>query len=139
MRAGESGPRSVDAYIAGFPPEVRDVLKEIRRTIRKAAPDAEEKISYMMPAIFLEGPLVYYAAFKNHIGFFPTSTGVQAFKSELAAYGTSKGTVRFPLGTRIPYGLITRIVKFRVRENRARAAAGQRKKLGRREAEVGAQ
>ena len=128
MKPGKSAPASVDAYIAGFPPEVRAVLRKMRATIRKAAPDAEEKISYMMPAIFLEGPLVYYAAFKNHIGFFPTSTGVKAFKSELAAYETSKGTVRFPLDKPLPLGLIARVVKFRVKENRSRAAAKQRTK-----------
>lgn len=128
MKPGKSAPASVDAYIAGFKPEVRAVLRKMRATIRKAAPDAEEKISYMMPAIFLEGPLVYYAAFKNHIGFFPTSMGVKAFKSELAAYETSKGTIRFPLDKPVPLGLIARIVEFRVKENRSRAAAKQRKK-----------
>ena len=128
MKPGKSAPASVDAYIAGSPPDVRAVLQKIRSTVRKAAPDAEEKISYMMPAIFLEGPLVYYAAFKNHIGFFPTSTGVQAFKSELAAYETSKGTIRFPLDKPVPLVLIARIVKFRVKENRSRAAAKRRKK-----------
>ncbi len=123
MKTGESAPGSVDAYIAGFPPDVREVLEKIRLTIRKAAPEAEEKISYMMPAFVQDGPLVYFAAFKSHIGFFPTSTGIGKFKDELAAYGTSKGTVRFPLGRPVPYGLIARIVKFRVKENRTRAEA----------------
>jgi len=127
MRARENGPRSVDAYIAGFPPEVRDVLKKIRLTVRKAAPDAQEKIAYGMPAFALNGPLVYFAAFQKHIGFFPTPTGIGKFKTELAAYETSKGTVRFPLDKPVPFGLIARIVKYRVRENRARAAAEQRK------------
>jgi len=122
-KASRGAPQSVDAYVAGFPPDVRVVLEKIRLTIRTAAPDAEEKIAYGMPAFVQDGPLVYYAAFKNHIGFFPTSTGIVKFKDELAAYGTSKGTVRFPLGAPVPYGLITRIVKFRVKENRARAAA----------------
>lgn len=121
MKTGKGAPASVDAYIAEFPPDVRQVLEKIRSTIRKAAPGAEEKIGYMMPAFAQNGPLVYFAAFKNHIGFFPTSTGVEAFKKELAAYETSKGTVRFPLGRPVPYGLIARIVKFRVKENRARA------------------
>lgn len=119
-------PLSVDAYLSGFPPEVREVLNEIRATIRKAAPDAEEKIAYGMPAFALKGPLVYYAAFRKHIGFFPTSTGVEHFKRELTAYETSKGTVRFPLGEPVPYRLISRIVKFRVKENSARAAARMR-------------
>jgi uncharacterized protein YdhG (YjbR/CyaY superfamily) len=123
MRDKKSAPRSVDAYLAGFPPDVRGVLEKIRLTVRKAAPDADEKISYMMPAFNLDGPLVYFAAFKKHIAFFPTSSGIEKFKKELAAYETSKGTVRFPLGTPVPYGLVGRIVKFRVKENRARAKA----------------
>lgn len=128
MRAGESGPRSVDAYISGFPLEVREVLKKIRSTIRKAAPAAEERVGYGIPAYALDGRLVYFAAFEKHVSFFPGSTGVEKFKKELAPYGTSKGTVRFPLGTRVPYELITRIVQFRVRENRARAEAKRKKK-----------
>jgi uncharacterized protein YdhG (YjbR/CyaY superfamily) len=117
-------PKSVDAYIAGFPADVRKVLEKIRTTIRKAAPDADEKIAYGMPAFALKGPLVYYAAFAKHVSFFPTSSGVEKFAKELAAYGTSKGTVRFPLGTRVPYGLIARIVKFRVKENLAAGEVG---------------
>jgi len=128
MKTGESAPGSVDAYIAGFTPEVREALEKIRLTIRKAAPGAEEKISYMMPAFVQDGPLVYFAAFKSHIGFFPTSTGIVKFKDQLAAYETSKGTVRFPLGKPIPYGLISRIVKFRVKENLARAEAKRKTK-----------
>lgn len=118
---------SVEAYIAGFPPEVRAVLRKMRATIRKAAPGAEEKIGYGMPAYALEGPLVYFAGFAKHLSFFPTSSGVEGFRKELAAYETSKGTVRFPLGTRVPYGLIARIVEFRVNENKARAAAKRRR------------
>jgi uncharacterized protein YdhG (YjbR/CyaY superfamily) len=128
MKTGESAPGSVDAYIARFTPEVREALENIRSTIRKAAPGAEEKISYMMPAFVQDGPLVYFAAFKSHIGFFPTSMGIVKFKDELAAYETSKGTVRFPLGKPIPYGLIARIVKFRVKENLARAEAKRKTK-----------
>lgn len=128
MRAGESGPRSVDAYIAGFEPEVRGILRKFRAAIRKAAPEAEERISWGMPAYALNGMLTFFAAFKDHVSLFPGPSGVEKFKKELAAYGTSKGTVRFPLGTRVPYGLITRIVKFRVRENRARAEAKRKKK-----------
>ena len=128
MRAGESGPRSVDAYIAGFEPEVRGILRKFRAAIRKAAPEAEERISWGMPAYALNGMLTFFAAFKDHVSLFPGPSGVEKFKKELAAYGTSKGTVRFPLGTRVPYGFITRIVKFRVRENRARAEAKRKKK-----------
>ncbi len=128
MKRDQAAPESVDAYIAGFPPEVRKVLEKIRLTIRTAAPDAEEKIAYGMPAFDLKGPLVYFAAFQKHLGFFPTPTGIAKFKVELAPYGTSKGTVRFPLGKPVPYGLIARIVKFRIKENRARAEAKRKKK-----------
>jgi uncharacterized protein YdhG (YjbR/CyaY superfamily) len=127
MKKGMGAAESVEAYIAGFPPDVRTALRKMRATIRKAAPGAEEKIGYGMPAYALEGPLVYFAGFAKHISFFPTSSGVEEFREELAAYGTSKGTVRFPLGTRVPYGLIARIVKFRVKENKARAAAKRRR------------
>jgi uncharacterized protein YdhG (YjbR/CyaY superfamily) len=128
MKTGERAPGSVDAYIVGFTPEVRDVLKKIRQTIRKAAPEAEEKIAYGMPAFVLKGPLVYFAAFQKHLGFFPTATGIERFKDELAAYETSKGTVRFPMGRPVPYGLIARIVKFRVKENRTRAESKRKTK-----------
>jgi uncharacterized protein YdhG (YjbR/CyaY superfamily) len=127
MKKGMGAAESVEAYIVGFPPDVRTALRKMRATIRKAAPGAEEKIGYGMPAYALEGPLVYFAGFAKHISFFPTSSGVEEFREELAAYGTSKGTVRFPLGTRVPYGLIARIVKFRVKENKARAAAKRRR------------
>jgi uncharacterized protein YdhG (YjbR/CyaY superfamily) len=127
-RAEMAAPASVDAYIAGFPPDVRGVLRKMRATIRKAAPGAEERISWGMPAYALDGMLTFFAAFKKHVSIFPGPEGIEKFKKELAPYGTSKGTVRFPLGTPVPYGLISRIVKFRVRENRARAAAKRRKK-----------
>jgi uncharacterized protein YdhG (YjbR/CyaY superfamily) len=128
MKAEKKGPETVDAYIAGFPPEVRAVLRKMRATIRKAAPDAVEKISWGMPAYSLDGMLTFFAAFKDHVSLFPSPSGLERFKKELAAYGTSKGTVRFPLGETVPYGLITRIVKFRVKENRALAEAKRKKK-----------
>jgi uncharacterized protein YdhG (YjbR/CyaY superfamily) len=128
MRADRKAPKDIDEYIAGFPSDVREALNKMRMTIRKAAPAAEEKISYMIPAFALNGPLVYFAAFKKHLAFFPTSSGVEQFKDELAAYETSKGTVRFPLGTPVPYGLIAKIVKFRVRENLTGAEAQRKKK-----------
>lgn len=127
MKKGMGAAESVEAYIAEFPPDVRTALRKMRATIRKAAPGAEEKIGYGMPAYALEGPLVYFAGFAKHISFFPGPEGIAKFKKELAPYGTSKGTVRFPLGTRVPYGLIARIVKFRVKENKARAAAKRRR------------
>jgi uncharacterized protein YdhG (YjbR/CyaY superfamily) len=109
--------KNIDAYIAGTPEDIRPVLEKIRETIRVAAPEAQETISYSMPAYKLKGILVYFAAFKDHIGFFPTAEGVSHFKKELEPYDTSKGTVRFPLHKPIPYGLIEKIVKHRVTEN----------------------
>ncbi len=100
----------------------------MRATIAKAAPGAEEGISYGIPVFKLHGNLVYFGGFKNHIGFFPTSKPIQAFKKELAGYATSKGTVRFPLDEPIPFALITRIVKFRVRDAKAKAKAKLKKR-----------
>jgi uncharacterized protein YdhG (YjbR/CyaY superfamily) len=107
----------MDEYIAAFPKDVQDILEKLRLTIKKAAPDAEEAISYQMPAFKLHGNLVYFAAFKNHIGFFPTSSGIKAFREELASFETAKGTVRFPINRPLPLSLIRKIVKYRVKEN----------------------
>jgi uncharacterized protein YdhG (YjbR/CyaY superfamily) len=128
MRSDQEGPKNIDEYIAGFPDDVQEKLQQIRMTIRKAAPDAEEKISYQMPTFYLEGNLVHFAAFKNHIGFYPTPTGIERFQKELAGYKVSKGTVRFPLDQPVPFDLIAEIVRFRVKENLGRAAAKQQKK-----------
>ena len=128
MKADQKTPRTIDEYIAGFPPEVQDVLKKIRETIKRAAPDAEEKISYQMPTFALEGNLVHFAAFKNHFGFYPTSSGTAEFRKELCVYAGSKGSVQFPKDKPVPFALIGRIVKFRVRENLARAEAKRRKR-----------
>ena len=127
MREQRIAPETVEAYIAGFPPDVRAVLRRIRATIRRAAPAAVEKISWGMPAYSLDGVLTFFAGFKGHVSVFPGPEGIEKFKKELAPYGTSRGTVRFPLGTPVPYGLIGRIVKFRAKENKARAAAKRRK------------
>jgi uncharacterized protein YdhG (YjbR/CyaY superfamily) len=114
----DSNAKSVDEYIAGQPPEVRERLTQIRETIRKYAPDAVESISYQMPAFKLCGkPLVYFAAFKEHIGFYATPTGHEAFKKELAGYKTGKGSVQFPFDRPLPSALIAKIVKFRAEEN----------------------
>ncbi len=128
MKTAPTAPKTIDEYIADFPPDVQEILEKIRQTIRKAAPDAEETISYQMPTFKLKGNLVYFAAFKKHIGFYPIPTGVEKFKKELAVYEQGKGSVQFPLDQPIPYGLISRIVKFRVKENLARAAAKGKKK-----------
>jgi uncharacterized protein YdhG (YjbR/CyaY superfamily) len=110
--------KNIDEYIAGFPQDIQLKLGEIRRVIKAAAPEAREAISYGMPAFKLNGVLVYFAAFKDHIGFFPTGSGVSHFEKELEPYHTSKGTVRFSLDKPLPLGLITKIVKFRVKETR---------------------
>lgn len=116
-------PRDFDEYVAPFPGEVRNLLHQLRTAIRKAAPDADETISYRIPTFTLQGNLVHFAAFKGHIGFYPTSSGIRAFKKELAAYEGSKGSVRFPLDQPLPLKLVARIVRFRAKENRERAAA----------------
>lgn len=121
MKATPRRPESIDEYIAGFPHDIREILEQIRSTIQKAAPDAEEKISYQMPTFTLHGNLVHFAAFKHHIGFYPTPTGTEKFRQELSAYPGGKGSVRFPLDKPIPFALIRKIVKFRVKENLERA------------------
>ncbi len=129
MRTNQTAPKTIDEYIAAFPNDVQEILEKIRRTIRKAAPDAEETIKYQMPTFTLKGNLVYFAAFKRHIGFYPpTSTGSAKFKKELSVYEGAKGSLKFPLDKPIPFGLISKIVKFRVRENLDRAEAKQKKK-----------
>jgi uncharacterized protein YdhG (YjbR/CyaY superfamily) len=110
-------PASINEYIKGFPPETQKLLEEIRSTIRKAAPDAQEKISYAMPSFSQNGILVYFAAFKNHIGFYPTSSAVELFEKDLSVYKRGRGSVQFPLDKPLPKTLIAEIVKFRVQEN----------------------
>jgi len=119
--------RTIDEYIAAFPEDVQGKLKQIRATIKAAVPDATEKISYQMPTFYLNGNLVHFAAFKNHIGFYPAASGVAHFTSELGSYQTSKGAIQFPLDQPIPFDLITRIVQFRVMENRLKAKVKARK------------
>lgn len=109
--------RNVDEYIDGFPQDIQIKLRKIREAIKQAAPDAEETIVYRMPAYRQNGPLAYFAAFKDHIGFFPTPAGINNFEKELGHYKISKGTVRFSLDEPIPYELIAKIVKFKVTEN----------------------
>jgi len=115
-----------DAYIASFPPGIREKLHKIRAAIRRAAPDAEEAIRYGIPTFRLEGKnLVHFAAFPDHLSFFPTASGVERFREELAAYTLSKGTIRIPLDAPVPYDLVERIVQFRVAEVRR---SGKRKR-----------
>ena len=128
MDRGKGGFGSIDAYIATFPEDIRALLQALRATIRAAAPEAEEKISYQMPTFFLRGNLVHFAAFKQHIGFYPTPSGIEAFKPELSAYQVSKGAVRFPIDRPLPMELISKIVRFRVAENLDQAAAKSAKR-----------
>jgi uncharacterized protein YdhG (YjbR/CyaY superfamily) len=113
----KSKSESIDKYISGFTKDKQKLLKQLQVTIRKAAPKAQETISYGMPAFKQDGMLVYFAAWKDHIGFYPTSSGIKKFKSGLSAFKVSKGTVQFPLDKPIPTGLVTKIVKFRINEN----------------------
>lgn len=113
----------VDKYIAGFPEKVQQLLQKMRATIKKAAPAAEEVISYGIPTFTLKGNLVHYAAYKNHIGFYPAPSGIEAYKKELSVYEGAKGSIKFPIEKPMPFALISKIVKFRVKENIEKTAA----------------
>lgn len=119
--------KSIDEYIAMFPPEVQKKLQQVRQTIHAAAPEAKETISYKMPAFTLDGNLVYFGGFKNHIGFYPIPSGIEAFKVELSKYPQGRGSVQFPLDQPLPLDLIRRIVLFRAEENKKKAAARKKK------------
>ena len=122
MQSTSSTPKTIDDYISAFPEDVQEILEKVRQTVREAAPDTEETISYQMPTFRQNGSyVVYFAAFKKHLGLYPTPDGIEAFKDELAVYKNARGSVQFPLDKPIPYDLISRIVRFRVEENRARA------------------
>ena len=123
MSPDQTAPKTVDEYIAGFPEDVREILEKIRKIIREAAPGAEETIKYRMPTFMLKGNLVYFAAFKKHIGFYSVPTGIEEFQNELSLYEVGRGSVRFPFDRPIPYDLIRRIVEFRVKENLKKAEA----------------
>lgn len=113
----KSGFENIDSYIQTFPKDVQALLQQLRETIQKAAPQAEEAISYQMPTFTLNGNLVHFAAYKKHIGFYPAPSGLTEFQEEISKYKHSKGAVQFPLDQPLPLGLIKRIVKFRMREN----------------------
>jgi uncharacterized protein YdhG (YjbR/CyaY superfamily) len=123
MERNKAGFASIDEYISTFPKDVQGMLKKLRATIKAAAPEAEEKISYQMPTFALNGNLVHFAAYKHHIGFYPAPRGIEAFKRELSRYKGAKASVQFPLDQPLPLKLIGRIVKFRVAENLKKAAA----------------
>jgi uncharacterized protein YdhG (YjbR/CyaY superfamily) len=118
----------IDKYISEFPQDVQEKLAKLRSTIREAAPEAKEKISYQMPAVDLNGILVYYAAHKNHIGFYPTASGIENFKDKLSEYKMSKGAVQFSFDKPVPYELVSEIVKFRAAENLKKAEEKSKKK-----------
>ena len=124
---GGTPTKTIDAYIANSPKDIQPILEKVRATIRKAAPKAEEIINYGIPTFTLDGNLVHFAGFKNHIGFYPTPSGIEKFKKELSLYKGAKGSVQFPLDKPIPYALIGKIVKFRVKENLERAKSKKSK------------
>lgn len=128
MRSIKAECRTIGAYIRSFPVDIQPVLQELRQIIRTAAPGAEETISYHIPTFTLHGNLVHFAAWKNHIGFYPTSTGVKAFKGELSRYEMTKGSIHFPLGKPLPIRLIRALVKYRVRENLDKRQSQTKKK-----------
>jgi uncharacterized protein YdhG (YjbR/CyaY superfamily) len=112
---------NIDDYIASFPHETQLILEKLRLTIRKAAPDAKETINYGIPTFTLKGNLVHFAAFKNHVGFYPTPSGIEAFKKELSVYEGAKGSVKFPISELLPFDLVRKIVEFRVKEGLEKA------------------
>jgi len=119
---------SIDVYISGFPENIQSILEEIRKTIRHAAPEAQEAISYGIPTFVFYGNLVHFAANKKHIGFYPAPSGIEAFKTELSVYKGAKGSVQFPIDKPMPLELIAEIVKFRIIENQERAKAKMQNK-----------
>ena len=129
MAANRVKANVIDKYIGTFPKDIQEILKSLRVAIRKAAPNAEETINYGVPTLTLKGNLVHFAAYKNHIGFYPAPSGIIAFKKELAIYEGAKGSIKFPIDKPLPFDLITKIVKFRVKENLEKAEVKTKKNL----------
>jgi len=123
MKTSSGSPGDIEEYISGFPPRVQQLLTQVRTTIRRAAPGAEEAIKYGIPTFVLNGNLVHFAAFKHHIGFYPAPSAIEAFKEELSPYKSAKGSVQFPIDQPMPLALIRKIVAFRVEEARVKLAA----------------
>lgn len=123
MESHKNSFTTIDEYIANFPEDVQKILQELRAVIKTAAPEAEERISYQIPTFALKGNLVHFAAFKKHIGFYPTPSGIQAFRQELSVYEGAKGSIQYPIDQPLPFELISKIVKFRVTENLKKAEA----------------
>ncbi len=129
MKTTQMGPKTIDEYLAGFPNDVQKILEEVRMTIKKAAPDAEETISYQIPSFTLKGHyLIYFAAYKTHIGVYPAPIENVEFKEDLSVYASGKATAKFPLDKPIPFDLITKIVKFKAKESLANAKVKRKKK-----------
>ena len=126
-----SPPDTIEAYIAQFPSDVQKILQKIRTIVQLAAPGATEAIKYQIPTFVLNGNLVHFAAYANHIGFYPTPSGIEKFKNELSPYKSAKGSVQFPLDQAIPFSLIKKIVKFRVKESCEKAEKRASKKANR--------
>ena len=120
--------KTVDEYLSAVPPTTRSILQKLRKTIKQESPRAEEVVSYNIPAFKLNGILVFYAAHRDHIGFYPTPSGIEAFKKELSDYEGAKGSIKFPIDKPIPFALISKIVKFRMQENLRKAGAKEKKK-----------
>ena len=117
VKASKKRFKTIDEYIATFPENVQDILEELRKTIRDSAPNAKETISYQIPTFKLNGNLVHFAAFKNHVGFYPTPSAINEFKKELSQYEVAKGSIKFPINEPVPLDLVVRIVNYRVKEN----------------------
>jgi uncharacterized protein YdhG (YjbR/CyaY superfamily) len=131
MKAAQQAHASIDDYITGFPADVQPILQSIRATIRDAAPDAEETISYQIPTFRLNGTyLIYFAGFKKHVSVYPAPVGNAEFAEEMAIYGSGKGTAKFPLDRPIPFDLITRMVKFRIRDTLSKTVTKAKKGAG---------
>jgi uncharacterized protein YdhG (YjbR/CyaY superfamily) len=130
MKANQPQPENIDEYIAGYPESVQHVLEQVRAVIKGAAPDAQEAIKYRLPTFVLHGNLVHFGAFKNHIGFYPTPSGIEEFKKDLLAFASAKGSVQFPLDKPMPLRLIAKIVKFRVAQTRAKVAGAKLRSPG---------
>jgi|SRR3954470_21216903 uncharacterized protein YdhG (YjbR/CyaY superfamily) len=129
MNTNQTAPKTIDEYIAAFPNDVQEILEKIRVTIKGAVPDAEETISYTMPTFTLNGHyLIYFAAYKKHIGMYPIPTGDSAFNAELSPYIAGKGTLKFPFDQPIPFDLISKMVKLQAQENAGRVVAKGKKK-----------
>jgi uncharacterized protein YdhG (YjbR/CyaY superfamily) len=120
MKTRSAAPKTISDYIDGFPPDIQEILEKIRAVIRSEAAEAQETIRYQMPTFVLNGNLVHFAAFKNHIGFYPTPSGIETFQKEIGSYKSAKGSVQFPLDKPIPFDLVRKIVRFRVKENLAK-------------------